>query len=196
MTPTETAPPPDALDVDAGVIEEARARQRRHWTGAAAVLAAAVLVGIVLVVTGGAGRSGVGRVLPTFGSLKLTFVHGRAYVGGQALQVGIAPDLSAGHVALDIIESPCCGGYPLAPYPTAGDPLVGGQAEHLSPRGVNGPRGDWSVRPFYARSDDLRAVTSLAVVTSLASGIKCNVRLGFSGSTTVPSGHPRWPLAR
>jgi hypothetical protein len=43
---------------DAGVIEEARARQRRHrGIAGAALLAALALAGILVVVSGGGGRS-------------------------------------------------------------------------------------------------------------------------------------------
>jgi hypothetical protein len=53
MTLTATPPSPDVLDVDAGVIEEARQRQRRH-RGMAAV-AAVMVAGLVVIVLGSAG---------------------------------------------------------------------------------------------------------------------------------------------
>jgi len=54
-----TPPRPHVLDVDAGVIEDARARQRRHRgvAGAATVLAAAIAAVVLGLVSGG-GRGG------------------------------------------------------------------------------------------------------------------------------------------
>ena len=51
-----TSPRPDSLDVDAGVIEEARASQRRHRVAAIAVVG--VAVALVAGLLGGGGRSG------------------------------------------------------------------------------------------------------------------------------------------
>ena len=60
-------PPPNVLDIDAGVIEEARARQRRQRRGAAAaVVATAGIVALALVIAGGggAGNAAGGAALP------------------------------------------------------------------------------------------------------------------------------------
>jgi len=61
MTLTATPPSPDVLDVDAGVIEDARRRQRRHRgvAIAAAVAAVAILVAVALPAGGGTPRGGV-----------------------------------------------------------------------------------------------------------------------------------------
>src|ERR1700756_4840610 len=53
---------PQDEDVEAGVIEDARARQRKHRGIGAALIAAAVLaVGLILGFTGGGGGSRAGR---------------------------------------------------------------------------------------------------------------------------------------
>lgn len=58
------APPSGAPDIDAGVIEEARARERRHrLVGAAALVAAGVVATVVLSI-GGGGVSGPGAAPP------------------------------------------------------------------------------------------------------------------------------------
>jgi hypothetical protein len=54
---TATPPPHDRLDVDAGVIEEARARQRRHRGVAAAALVVAAAIAAVVLTFGGGGAS-------------------------------------------------------------------------------------------------------------------------------------------
>lgn len=57
--------PTGAPDIDAGVIEEARARQRRRrWAGAASLAAAAVVASVVLAMVGG-GVSRPGGVPPS-----------------------------------------------------------------------------------------------------------------------------------
>ena len=53
LAPTPTLPRPPAGDVDAGVIEDARARQRRHRAAAVLVLAALGVVGLLLGASGG-----------------------------------------------------------------------------------------------------------------------------------------------
>jgi hypothetical protein len=63
MTTTQLPPRPPEVqdDVDAGVIEDARARERKHRrVGAVAVLAAAIAAGLLLTFGGGSGSSGGG----------------------------------------------------------------------------------------------------------------------------------------
>jgi hypothetical protein len=67
MTTTATPPPPDVLELDAGVIEEARTRQQRHRAVAAMTIAAGIAA-IVLTFAWGGGNRGahspaVGRPL-------------------------------------------------------------------------------------------------------------------------------------
>jgi hypothetical protein len=60
----ETPLPPLAPDqeIEAGVIEDARARQRRHrGIAAALIVAAALMAGVILGFTGGGGGSRAGR---------------------------------------------------------------------------------------------------------------------------------------
>jgi hypothetical protein len=123
MSATVDRPPVDTPD--AGVIEEARARQRRHSLAAALVVLAAV--GLI---TWALGFSGGSRSTDPSGpstaptrALTLTFRHGLPYVNGEPLVVGIAPTFGAGVVGLDIraLHSGQAGG----PYPTAANPIVG-----------------------------------------------------------------------
>jgi hypothetical protein len=63
MTATVTAPPPVAFEIDAGVVEDARARQRRHRTLAAtATVAALVAAGLVGLIGSGGIGPGAGSV--------------------------------------------------------------------------------------------------------------------------------------
>jgi hypothetical protein len=57
---TPTLPRPPAGDVDAGVIEDARARQRRHRAAAVLVLAVIAVVGLFLGASGGGHGGGSG----------------------------------------------------------------------------------------------------------------------------------------
>src|ERR1700674_1527826 len=63
MTLTADPPPRDRLDVDAGVIEEARARQHRQRTLAASAITAGI-VAIVLAVAWGGGNGAGSRQAP------------------------------------------------------------------------------------------------------------------------------------
>ncbi len=65
MSATQTPPHPPEIDnsVDAGVIEDARARQgRNRRAGAVVALLAAITAGLLLAFGGGGGRSGGGHV--------------------------------------------------------------------------------------------------------------------------------------
>jgi hypothetical protein len=89
--------PSVAVEIDSGVIEEARRRQRRrHAAGAVGAVALAILIAALLI-GGGKGGSGAAGDLSAR-PLKLTLVHGRAFSGGQPALMGVAPSLQAGNV--------------------------------------------------------------------------------------------------
>jgi hypothetical protein len=84
MTSTVEQPPIDALD--AGVIEEARTRQRRHRVAGAGALAALILIGVLAFGFAGGGsaqpRSGSGQATPS-----LTWLTGPALGASRLLLV-------------------------------------------------------------------------------------------------------------
>jgi hypothetical protein len=124
--PPPQASPSSALEIDDGVIEEARRRQRRrHVTGIALAGAATAAVAISALLIGGGRGSGVeGRSLSAR-PLKLTLVHGRAYIGGQQALMGVVPSLQAGNVGVcvKVVGDGSCNG----PLPSVGDPVYGGE---------------------------------------------------------------------
>jgi hypothetical protein len=115
------APP---VEIDAGVIEEARRRQRRRRaTGIAFAVVAAIVAGALWV--GGGGGGATGKRAPTERPQKLTFVHGRAFIGGKPAPIGMEPSLQAGNVGVCITiagQGGTCNGPP----PTTADPVYGG----------------------------------------------------------------------
>jgi hypothetical protein len=126
VPPPQTSPP-DALEIDDGVIEEARRRQRRrHVTGLTlGGAAAAAIAASVLLLGGGAnGSSGVAGRSPSARPLKLTLVHGRAFIGGQPAPMGVAPSLQGGNVGvcITVVDNANCNG----PLPSASYPVYGG----------------------------------------------------------------------
>jgi len=142
-----TATPPHAeqqfpvVEIDGGVIEEARRRQRRRRSAGAALGVVILVAGALALWAGGGGRSSAGggrgpREVPR----KLTFVHGRAFIGGQPALIGIEPSLQAGSVGLCIRIADgggICGGSP----PTTGDPLYGNEGGYSVEQKV-GPTGE------------------------------------------------------
>ena len=94
MLPTETPPRETTVDVDAGVIQDARARQRRRtWIAAVAIAATAAPVAIGLLASRGADRPVVARrTVPR--------ASGSAVKGGAGITytVGVTPPLKAGVV--------------------------------------------------------------------------------------------------
>jgi hypothetical protein len=134
------APSPEA--VDAGVIEEARRRQRsRRRAGTALASAALVIAGSALLI--GAANNGNSPTsaahLSARRPLKLTFVHGHAFINGQPALAGISPSLQAGNVGvcISVVGEGSCNGPP----PTTTNPIYGGIGG-FSPKEKVGPEGE------------------------------------------------------
>lgn len=141
-----TIPPPAptpslAVEIDAGVIEEARRRQRRRRTAGIALGVTAVVIAISALLIGGGGSGNTGAPdEPSPGSpLKLTLVHGRAFVGGQPALMGVTPSLEAGNVGVcvRVANQGGCG-----PLPSAAYPVYGGHAEGVRVEEKVGPEGE------------------------------------------------------
>ncbi len=131
--------PSSAVDIDNGVIEEARHRQRRRrTTGIALGAIAAAIAGAALWI-GGGGNSGAPSEPAPDSPLKLTLVHGRAFSGGQPALMGVTPSLQAGNVGvcITVVDHGGCNGPP----PTAADPVYGGEGG-FSPEEKVGPAGE------------------------------------------------------
>jgi hypothetical protein len=142
--PTTVAPPQATLsptvEIEDGVIEEARRRQRRRRKVDIALGATAVMIGMSALLIGGGGENtgALGERSPA-GPLKLTLVHGHAFVGGHPALMGVTPSLQAGNVGVcvRVLSSEGCNG----PYPTAAYPIYGGD-EGFSPKEKVGPAGE------------------------------------------------------
>jgi hypothetical protein len=91
-----------------------------------------------LIAGGGKGGSGAAGQSPLAGSLKLTLVHGRAFIGGQPALMGVTPSLQAGNVGVcvKVAGTGSCNG----PLPSAKDPVYGGVGTY-SPEEKVGPEG-------------------------------------------------------
>jgi hypothetical protein len=134
------ATPSAAVEIEDGVIEEARRRQRRRRTAGISVGAGAVVIAISALLIGGGGSGNPGAPgEPSPGRpLKLTLVHGRAFSGGRPMLMGVAPSLQAGNVGVCVrVSGEDCGG----PLPTAADPVYGGEGG-FSPEEKVGPAGE------------------------------------------------------
>ena len=123
--PPPPAPTTPAVEIDAGVIEEARRRQRRRRATGIALGATAVVIAISVLLIGGGGSGNSGAPgEPSPGTpLKLTLVHGRAFVGGQPALMGVTPSLEAGNVGVCVrvvSEGDCDGPLPSVAYPVYG----------------------------------------------------------------------------
>ena len=127
--------------IEDGVIEEARRRQRRRHAAGIALGATAVAIAIsaLLIGGGGSGNSGAPGEPPSSGPLKLTLLHGRAFVGGRPALMGVAPSLQAGNigVCVRVLSEEDCNGPP----PTAADPIYGGEGG-FRPEEKVGPAGE------------------------------------------------------
>jgi hypothetical protein len=125
--PMTVAPPqatPSAgVEIEDGVIEEARRRQRRRHMVGIALGTAAVAIGVsALLIGGSGGNSGAPGDSSLAGPLKLTLVHGRALSGGRPAPMGVTPSIQAGEVGV-CVRTPSggeCGPYPSAAYPVYG----------------------------------------------------------------------------
>ncbi|MFI5004719.1 MAG: hypothetical protein ACHQE6_06870 [Solirubrobacterales bacterium] len=137
-TPPAVSPP--APEIDNGVIEEARRRQRRRRTVGIALGAGATAIAMsALLISGGGGGNAGAPGEPSPGSpLKLTLVHGRAFIDGQPALMGVTPSLEAGSVGVcvRVAQQGRCGSFPTAAYPVYGGP--GG----FSPKEKVGPEGE------------------------------------------------------
>ena len=94
MTATATPPPLDVLDIDAGVIEEARRRQRRQWgIAAVAVLMAAAALAAVAVWLVGGGVGGSGQRSQSSGPpVRITFADDRFAANRMPIGIALALD--------------------------------------------------------------------------------------------------------
>jgi hypothetical protein len=139
-SPPQATPPP-AIEIEDGVIEEARRRQRRRHAAGAALTATAVAIVITASLTGGGGSGNTGATgePPPNSPLRLTLVHGRAFVGGRPALMGIAPSLQAGNVGVcvRVVSEEGCNGPP----PTTANPIYGG-GEGFRPEEKVGPAGE------------------------------------------------------
>jgi hypothetical protein len=125
VDPSQTEPPV-AVEIDSGVIEDARRRQRRRRAaGIAFAAAAAIVAGALWIGGGGDGSSASGEPGAGARPLKLTLVHGRVFIGGQPAPVNIEPSLQAGNVGV-CISVAGQGGSCDGPPPTVTDPMYGG----------------------------------------------------------------------
>jgi hypothetical protein len=133
------------VEIDDGVIEEARRRQRRRRRAIGAVLAAGALVGVALGLSLGGGAGSATNASADYalgGPLKLTIAHGRPYVNGQPFPISVRPSLQAGWVGLWVLgldPGGCCGGVG-ATYPNPGTPLWGHDA--ITQQTRVGPNGE------------------------------------------------------
>jgi hypothetical protein len=117
------ATPPTRVEIEDGVIEEARRRQRRRRMAGIALGTAVVAIGVLgLLIGGSGGNSGAPGGSSPAGSLKLTLVHGRELVGGHPALMGVTPSIQAGEVGV-CVRTPSgeeCGPYPSVAYPVYG----------------------------------------------------------------------------
>jgi hypothetical protein len=141
VSPPEATPSlPAEVEIENGVIEEARRRHRRRRIAGIALGAGAVVIAMLaLLISDGNGNPGAPGEPSPAGPLKVALVHGRAFVGGQPALIGVVPSLQAGNVGVCVmlIGGGSCNG----PFPTAADPVYGG-ANSFSPEEKVGPAGE------------------------------------------------------
>ena len=139
VTPPQATPSP-TVEIEDGVIEEARRRQRRRRSTGIALGGAAVVIAISVLLLGGGGNGNPGtpREASLGRPLKLTLVHGRAFSGSTPMLMGVTPSLQAGNVGVCVrVSGEDCNG----PLPTAADPVYGGEGG-FSPEEKVGPTGE------------------------------------------------------
>lgn len=125
--PTVTVERPRVEAPDAGVIEEARVRQRLHRRVAvAATVVAAVIAATIWAFVGGGDSTARDRSVAV-GQPVLAIRDGYAYVNGQPLRVGVVPGLAAGAVGVQVTTSILGGVVAVGggPYLTRADPVFG-----------------------------------------------------------------------
>ena len=134
-----TISPTPTVEIDDGVIEEARRRQRRRRLGLCAVFTGvvAVLAGLLLGGGGGGSVGHPGERLLRQRPLHLTFVDGRPYVNEQPFALSVFPCLQAGDVGLSVMKE---GGGGCSSYGGPGIPLFG--EEGSSPKVRVGREGE------------------------------------------------------
>jgi hypothetical protein len=139
VTPPQEMPSV-AVEIDNGVIEEARRRQRQRRTTGVALAASAVVIALsaLLIGGGGGGKPHTPGEPSPGGPLKLTLSHGRVFVGTRPALMGVTPSLQAGNVGVcvRVVEESGCNGPP----PTTAYPVYGGgegyrQEEKVGPAG-------------------------------------------------------------
>jgi hypothetical protein len=227
MTTATTAPPhaesapgggaEDLHEIEDGVIEEARGRQRERRRGVLAVAGGGVLAALMLAVAlgGGGGSSGAadGRG-SSDAPMKLAFRDGRPYVDGQPFLIAVSPSLEAGAVKLCVAArgiggagiSQTCG----EPYAGPGQPAFdnGGYSSEaqVGPRGevdftVTGPNvaavrvkwlGTFATRPLPDLPPGDRAAVFYRPPGSLGTVLPPGVRPRELSRTWTPGtpGHP------
>jgi hypothetical protein len=136
------APPSPPVEIEGGVIEEARRRQRRRRAAGIALGGGAVVIAAVsalLIGGGGSGNSGAPGEPSPGSPLKLTLVHGRAFIGGQPALMGVTPSLQAGNVGVCVRvasgEQDCDGPLPTTTYPVYGGGESFNAKEKVGPEG-------------------------------------------------------------
>lgn len=127
--PVTIAPPQAtsyrAVEIEDGVIQDARRRQQRRRKAGIALGIGAFFIGLAALLIGGGGDSGASRDPAPGGPLKLALVHGRALAGAHAALLGVTPSLQAGNVGVcvRVVSEEGCNG----PYPTRAYPVYGGE---------------------------------------------------------------------
>ncbi len=131
--------PPVAVEIDSGVIEEARRRQRRrHTLGVLGAAAVAIALAALLIGGNKGGSSATGKQTPE-GPPRLAVMQGRAFVGGHPALMGVTPSLQAGNVGVcvRVVGGGNCNG----PLPSTAYPIYGGE-EGFSPEEKVGGAGE------------------------------------------------------
>lgn len=145
-------PPSPIVEIDDGVIKEARRRQRRREAWIATILVAAAIAAGSLALSSGGGASLIRGVGFRLGPPKLMYVHGFPYLGGQPFPLSVQPYLDAGWAGLAVQTWNV--GFGGERYPQRGTPLFGGDTGRPGPAGVvRAPGGqlDWALtRPDVA----------------------------------------------
>jgi hypothetical protein len=183
MSAIQSPPHPPEIDnnVDAGVIEEARARQRRHRRAAAVVaLATVIAAGLLLAFGGGGGRSGGGHVSKANGGAP----------GGFASHVVIAAPGAATGAQIAAATSGCKneGGYPT--YTPGRVILAQASARYTALISV---AGGHAYTCLYGHIGKLRAVdwNDLDLVGAAPAADKLNAQINFQGGG---GSFPGWPF--